>query len=143
VDRMASSWFIQRFVDPQATFGFTDHAREGDIPFDMYSGEFSHRGDACTFEVLADRFGIQDAAVFKVGQVVHDLDVKDWKYGIAEAIAVGRIVDGLRASFSDDAALLEQGIQVFEALARSFAADEKTRSPRAIKKGKRSYSRSS
>jgi hypothetical protein len=59
-----------------------------------------------------------------VGDIVHDLDMKDAKYGSPEAAAVGRIVEGLRALHADDATLLEQGIGVFDALAHSFESDE-------------------
>jgi hypothetical protein len=124
VDRMASAWLIRRFIDPTATFAFADTPGEVDVPFDMYSGEFSHHGDSCTFEVMADRFGVDSAAVAKVGHVVHDLDMKDTKYGLPEAAAVGRIVEGLRATHADDSMLLEQGIGMFDALAHSFESDE-------------------
>ena len=121
---MASAWLIRRFIDPKATFAFTDHAEGADLTFDMYTGEFSHHGDSCTFEVLADRFGLHHHAVSKVGDIVHDLDMKDDKYGPPEAAAIGRIVDGLRALHTDDATLLEHGIGVFDALAQSFESDE-------------------
>jgi hypothetical protein len=124
VDRMASAWLIRRFIDPKATFAFADHPEHADLPFDMYTGDFSHHGDSCTFEVLADRFGLRHHAVSKVGDIVHDLDMKDAKYAPPEAAAVGRIVDGLRALRADDATLLEQGIGVFDALAQSFESDE-------------------
>jgi hypothetical protein len=94
------------------------------VPFDMYSGEFSHHGDSCTFEVIVDRFGLDSAAVAKIGQVVHDLDMKDTKFGLPEAAAVGRIVEGLRATHADDSMLLEQGIGMFDALAHSFESDD-------------------
>jgi len=56
---------------------------------------------------------------------VHDLDMKDAKYGLPEAIAVGRMVDGLRALHADDATLLEHGIGMFDALAQSFDVDQR------------------
>jgi hypothetical protein len=124
VDRMASAWLIRRFIDPTATFVFAEAPGEVDVPFDMYSGEFSHHGDSCTFEVIVDRFGLDSAAVAKIGQVVHDLDMKDTKFGLPEAAAVGRIVEGLRATHADDSMLLEQGIGMFDALAHSFESDE-------------------
>ena len=102
------------------------------MPFDMYTGEFSHHGDLCTFEVIADRFGLQSAAIAKVGRLVHELDMKDAKFGLPEAAAVGRMVDGLRALPADDTTLLEQGIGMFDALAHSFESDEEAvRAPRA------------
>ena len=126
VDRMASAWLIRRFIDPKATFGFVDRPSASDVPFDMYVGEFSHQGTLCTFEVLARRFGLEGPAVARLGQVVHDLDMKDTRYGTAEAPAVGRMVDGLRQVHADDSALLEQGIVMFEALARSLESSKAT-----------------
>jgi hypothetical protein len=61
--------------------------------------------------------------VARVAQLVHDLDVKDEHYGLPEGPAVGRLIDGLRLVHADDHALLEHGIEMFEALARSFTAD--------------------
>jgi len=132
VDRMASAWLIRRFIDPNATFAFVERPSGADVPFDMYTGEFSHHGDLCTFEVLAERFLLKSAAVVKVSQIVHDLDMKDTKYDLPEAAAVGRMVEGLRALHADDATLLEQGIGMFDALAHSFQAENgSTRAPKA------------
>ncbi len=120
VDRMASAWLIRRFIDRKARFGFAAQPADSDVPFDMYAGEFSHQGALCTFEVLVRRFKIADAAVRHLGHIVHDLDMKETLYGAAETPAVGRMVDGLRQMHADDSTLLEQGIAMFEALARSL-----------------------
>ena len=120
VDRMASGWLIRRFIDPKATFGFVDRPAGADVPFDMYSGDFSHQGERCTFEVLTERFGITDAPVGRLAQIVHDIDMKENRYGTPEAPAVTRMVEGLRQLHADDATLLEHGMAMFEALARSF-----------------------
>jgi hypothetical protein len=122
VDRMASAWLIRRFIDPRATFAFVDKAASADVPFDMYdvSRGFGHRGSLCTFEVLCEEFGIVEPAVMQVAHIVHDLDLKEKTYAAPESAAIGRMVDGLRAMHTDDAMLLEQGIGMFEALARSF-----------------------
>ena len=124
VDRMASAWLIRRHIDPTAMFSFTEQPGEGDVAFDMYSGEFSHHGENCTFETLSECFGLDHPAISRIAGIVHDLDMKDAKYGHPETVAIGRIVDGLRASQADDARLLEQGMEMFEALARSFESDE-------------------
>lgn len=120
VDRMASAWLIRRFIDSKATFAFAAEPSEHDVAFDMCSGEFSHHGDLCTFEVLAQRFGIRDPAVGRVAQIVHDLDMKENRYSAPEAPTVSRMIEGLRQLHADDAMLLEQGMAMFEALARSF-----------------------
>lgn len=121
---MASAWLIRRFIDAKATFAFVDHPAASDVPFDMYAGEFSHQGPLCTFETLAQRFNLTGAPVVHIGQIVHDLDMKETRYAAPEGPAVGRMIDGLRELYADDAALLEHGIEMFEALARSFATSE-------------------
>ena len=145
VDRMASAWLIRRYIDPTATFAFVDRPAPPDVAFDMYVGEFSHQGPLCTFETLTERFGLTDIAVWRIGQIVHDLDMKDTRYAPPEAPAVRRLVDGLRQLHADDHVLLQQGMAMFEALARSFATTEvahasprPTRPPKARKKQRRS-----
>ena len=121
VDRMASAWLIRHAIDAKATFVFRAKPRGSEIPFDMYTGDFGHQGERCTFEILAARFSLRDSAVTPIGQIVHDLDMKDARYNRPEAPAVGRLVEGLRQMYKDDGVLLEHGIAMFEALARSFA----------------------
>ena len=138
---MASAWLIRRYIDKDAQFAFVETPSSADVPFDMYAGEFSHHGERCTFEVIADRFRVQNPAVVKLGHIVHDLDMKDTKYDAPEAVAVGRMVDGLRALHADDATLLEHGIGIFDALARSFESDQgppvrRTRASRALRASK-------
>lgn len=122
IDRMGSAWLIRRFIDPEARFGFVDRppASGPAIPFDMFGVEFTHHADRCTFETLVHRFGIADPAVSRLAGIVHDLDLKDAKFGAAEAAAVGAMVDGFQALYPDDHVLLEQGMTMFEALYRSF-----------------------
>ena len=120
VDRMASAWLIRRFIDPKATFAFGDQPGASDTPFDMYLGDFSHQGPLCTYEVLAKRFGLSDPVVERIGQIVHDLDIRDTQYGSPDAPAIGRMVDGLRQLHADDHTLLQHGVEMFEALARGI-----------------------
>jgi hypothetical protein len=120
VDRMASAWLIRRYIDPKAAFAFVDRPADSDVPFDMYTGGFGHRGALCTFEVLCEDFAIAAAPATRIAQIVHDLDLKENKYNAPEAAVIGRMIDGLRAVHTDDAALLEHGMGMFEALARSF-----------------------
>ena len=134
VDRMASAWLIRRFIDPRATFAFiTDVKGAGDaLPFDMFGAGFGHEGDRCTFETLAARFGIGDPAVARIGEIVHDLDLKDGKFGAPEAATLGIAIDGLQLSSMDDGVLLDQGITLFEALYRSFGQSLRPSRPRPV-----------
>jgi hypothetical protein len=124
VDRMASAWLIRRFIDPHATFAFADRRRDSDVSFDMFGGDFSHETDRCTFEVLTERFAINDPIVARISRIVHDLDLKETRYAPPEAPAIAHMIEGLRLMHPDDGMLLEQGIGMFESLARSFAASD-------------------
>lgn len=123
VDRFSSAWLIRRFVDATAVFVFASAPEKypDAVPFDMYQpAGFKHEGENCTFEVLQSRFGIAEAAVARIAEVVHDLDLKDDRFKSPHAVTIGMLVEGLRASIADDAKLLEQGILLFEALYQSL-----------------------
>jgi len=124
VDRMSSAWLIRRFIDPAARFDFCADAQAapaGSVSFDMFGGEFTHRGQHCTFETLCAHFAIAEPAVLRLAQVVHDVDLKDGYFGAPDGPTVGAAIEGLQLACADDHALLEQGIGLFEALYRSFA----------------------
>ena len=143
IDRMGSAWLIKRFIDPEARFGFVDQppASGNTIPFDMFGVEFTHDGEWCTFETLAHRFAIADPPVSRLASIVHDLDLKDAKFGAPEAAAVGAMVDGFQALYPDDHVLLEQGMTLFEALYRSFERAARPEGPRPVARRRRSPSR--
>jgi hypothetical protein len=123
VDRMSSAWLIQRFIDPEARFVFTDPAKTPQaIPFDTFDAEFGHHGTLCTFETFLDRFRIADMAARHIGRIVHDLDLKETRYAEPETSTIGRLVEGFRRTHHEDAALLRSGIEMFEALYQSISA---------------------
>jgi hypothetical protein len=119
IDRMASAWLVRRFVDPDAKFRFIDEKdfgilSSGEISFDIQGGEFTHHGDLCTFEVLMRSFGIKDKAARKIAEIVHDLDLKDDKYGNAAGSGIEEVLSGIRKTSKDDFDMLEKGMAVFE-----------------------------
>lgn len=142
IDRIASAWVIRSFVDPHATFAFGEPGaprKAGTLTFDMFEGDFTHEGDRCTFEVLCAQFGLKDARLSDVAELVHDLDLKDGKYGRAEAPLLGTLVEGLRQTEDDDQELLARGIALFEALYQGHVSPPPAprRAPRAAPAGTR------
>ena len=135
VDRMASAWLVRRFIDREARFGFAadrDAVPRNGIPFDMFGVDLSHRGEDCTFETLVKTFEIRDAAVRRMASVVHDLDLKDGRFGAPEAPAIGAVIEGLQLGYADDDALLAHGMTLFDALYRSFEQSGRRPRPRQV-----------
>lgn len=124
VDRMASAWLIRRFIDPDARFKFVDGKsytpEPGELRFDMFDAEYTHEGDACTFEVLVRRFGVAEPGIDALSQVIHDIDLKDGRHGRAETAGVALQVDGIAAGTDDDEERIRQASVMFEALSRGL-----------------------
>ncbi len=124
VDRIASAWLIRRFVDRDATFkfvppkGYRPEARE--LRFDMFEAEFTHEGDRCTFETLCARLGLGAPALHAVGEIVHDIDLKEEKFGRPETAGVARLLAGLARRTRDDRERIERGAELFDDLYESF-----------------------
>jgi hypothetical protein len=106
VDRIASSWLIRRFIDPQARLKFVPAKgyvpKDGELRFDMFEAEFTHMGDRCTFEVLVERMGLRDPALVAIGEIIHDLDLRDDKFGREENAGVRSTIDGICTVAHDD-----------------------------------------
>jgi hypothetical protein len=124
VDRIASAWLIRRFIDPGARFKFVPGTgyspQAGELRFDMFEGEFTHIGDRCTFEVLLGHAGLDDPALEAIGEVIHDIDLKDGKYGRAEVAGVRTLINGIASSSADDEQRLARGSALLDDLYSSF-----------------------
>ena len=124
VDRIGSAWLIRRFIDPAATFRFVEptgyEIAPGELRFDMYEGEYTHRGDLCTFEALREDYRLADAALRPIAEIIHDIDLKEQRYAHPETAGVARILEGICRDAEDDIRRIEQGSALFENLYRSF-----------------------
>jgi hypothetical protein len=125
VDRIASAWLIRRFIDKGARFKFVPSSgykpEPGELRFDMFEGEFTHRGDRCTFEVLVGHAGLADPALSAIGEIVHDIDLKDEKYGRAETAGVRSLIAGIATPVADDEQRIARGAVLLDGLYDSFA----------------------
>ena len=118
IDRVGSAWLIRRFIDPRAKFVFAGAVPSNReiLPFDMVDVEFSHHGDCCTFEILIRRFGIEDKAVKKIGEMIHDADLEDSKFQRSECIGIDRVLKGWAKEGVPDDEILRRGFECFDAL---------------------------
>jgi hypothetical protein len=124
VDRIACAWLIRRFIDPDAVIRFVPGKgyvpKQGELRFDMFEGEITHEGDRCSFEMLLARAGIADPALQAIAEIVHDIDLKDTKFGREEATGIASLIAGIAAANSDDEQRLAQGASVFDNLYQYF-----------------------
>jgi len=124
VDRMASAWLIRRFIDKDARFKFVPgkgyRPEAGELRFDMFEAEFTHEGDRCTFEVLLQRFALSEPALRQIAEIVHDIDLKDGKFGREDALGVDRLIAGVAMANPEDEKRLAEGSAVFNNLYEYF-----------------------
>ncbi|TAM81982.1 MAG: ChrB protein [Acidobacteria bacterium] len=118
VDRVGSAWLIRNFIDSRAKFVFSrdPEAYPGAVRFDMFAGDFTHVGDDCTFEVLIKYFKLHDRNLDQIGQLIHDADLRDAKFGRPEGIAIEIITKGWGQMDLSDEEILRRGFELFDAL---------------------------
>jgi hypothetical protein len=81
VDRVACPWLITRFIEAKAEFIFVPReqvmakARELDAtPFDVEGCKLGHHGEDVSFNSILKEYGIRDAALLLLGEIVRAAD---------------------------------------------------------------------
>lgn len=125
VDRVASAWLIQRFIDPDARFIWLESPTDcpaDALGFDFDGAAFSHVGMRVTFEVLLASFGLdQDRGLARLGAMVHALDVGG--AFVPEASGFEAMLGGARQRAPDDDHLLADIGAVLDSLYAHFSND--------------------
>ncbi|QQX88652.1 chromate resistance protein [Cupriavidus necator] len=128
VDRVASAWLIQRFIDPHARFLWLEST--GDCPddalgFDFDGATFTHVGERVSFEVMLSSFGLEsDRGLSRLGTMVHALDIGG--ISVPEASGFEAMLAGARARLADDDALLAEIGTVLDSLYAHFSTNKKS-----------------
>lgn len=113
VDRIASAWLIRRFIDPEARFKFVPakgyRPEQRELRFDMFDAEFTHESDLCTFEVLLDRMNLGETALRRIGEIIHDIDLKESKFGRPETAGIALVIAAICTRHKEDFDRIERG----------------------------------
>jgi rhodanese-related sulfurtransferase len=125
VDRIACPWLIRRFVDPNAAFLFVTPSevpgvaeRFAATPFDVEGVRWSHDGDRCTFDVMAEAFGLGSLpAIAYLATIVRGADTARPDI-VPEAAGLLAVSLGLSRMYADDLEQLDAGMLVYDALYR-------------------------
>jgi len=117
VDRLATAWLVQRFVDRNPSFTWLSDPKKcpnSALGYDFDGATFTHVGDKVTFEVVAESFGLLEApALRRLAQLVHYIDVGG--IPVDEASGFEMLVRGLQARYAGDDELLAASLPVFDA----------------------------
>jgi rhodanese-related sulfurtransferase len=122
IDRIACPWLIRRFVDPEATFLFVPTERvfdvaseSGAIAYDIPGSEpFSHDGELCSFDAFLKVYAIKDPALDTLALIVRGADTGRLEL-TPQSPGLLALSLGLSANFTDDHAMLEHGIVMYDA----------------------------
>jgi hypothetical protein len=138
LDRVASLWLVKRFVDPDAVFVFVPWGQEDRrpadaIPLAIPRAELGpHDHDGTTFDKILAKYRLDDPALRAIGRVI-TAGVEYVLHGYRPPaddtpgqIAVGllAISEGTMLINEDDAAILERGMPVYDALYGYFRAHQ-------------------
>jgi hypothetical protein len=70
--------------------------------------------------VLLAKAGLADPALAAIGEIVHDIDLKEAKFGREETSGIAHLLAGLTSTQPDDAARIDRGGTIFEDLYEYF-----------------------
>lgn len=121
VDRLACAWFIRRFIHPKAVIRYSTHPQSDEVRFDMRGADFGHHGNLCTFESMIHRFGLEDPALQTIGEIVHDIDIRDGAYLRPQTSGIDAILKGWLLEKLTDQELESHGVVLFQGLYASLS----------------------
>ncbi len=125
VDRLASAWLIQRFIDKEASFLWLESPADcppDALGFDFDGARFTHIDNLVSFEVLLASFTLEQPELKRLAAIIHYLDAGGFQP--QEASGLEQILWGLRDSINDDDQLLLAATSIFDALFLAFSNKE-------------------
>jgi rhodanese-related sulfurtransferase len=136
IDRIACPWLVSRFIDPEAEFIYVPAATVletakniGATPYDVPNVEFGHHGEFCSFDAFVRAYDISDAALDRLALIVRGADTGGPDL-TPQSQGLLAISQGLKVNFTDDHAMLAQGMVVYDALYSWCRAQENSTSGR-------------
>lgn len=121
IDRLACIWLIRRFINPNAEIRYSHEVAPDEVAFEMKDAAFGHCGNLCTFEVMTTAFDLNDVGLQVVGEIVHEIDLRDGQYARPETTGVDAVLQGWLLGNLSDAELELCGIKLFEGLYTVFS----------------------
>jgi hypothetical protein len=136
LDRVASPWLIQRFVDPQAHFVFVPWGQEDTRPSDAIAFGLpgvelgAHDEQGTTFEKIIRKYALDDPSLHDIARVIHSGVAQVLHHAKVESddrwgqIAAGllAISEGMMLVHTTDEAILQASFPIYDALYANLRA---------------------
>lgn len=129
VNRAATAWLIQRFIDPAGTVLFVEpeevaeaQRRHGATGFDAPDATYPHADAAgrCSFEALVEEHCAHDIALVALARIVHGADFREQIDLTPESAGLRAISDGFPLVTASDHETVERAGFLYDALYASL-----------------------
>ena len=129
VNRIATAWLIERFIDPHAEFIFVPpeevarvQQEQGAKGFDAPGATYPHKDDRgrCSFEALVDEHCTNDAALQVLARIVHCADFPEEPQTEPAAAGLRAVSQGFPLTTADDHDALAKASFLYDALYASL-----------------------
>ncbi len=121
-DRLACAWLIRRFIDPEGSVLWLDKVQSPPaeaVGFGFDGARFGNSASQVTFEVMLQRFNLaKNAALQKIGAIVHFLEVRDAP--VPEAAGVQTLLQGAARRSANEDELLAEAEKTFDLLYEAY-----------------------
>ena len=87
---------------------------------------FGHHQNSCTFETFLTIFNLQDSILQIMGEIIHEIDLRDGKFFHPQTEGVVAILDGWRQAGLSNKELETHGVVLFEGLFSALNRDPKS-----------------
>jgi hypothetical protein len=132
VDRLACIWLIRRFINPSAVIRYSHSAEPDEIAFEMKKAQFEHCGNLCTFEVMVKAFDLEDSGMQVIGEIVHEIDLRDGLFARPETVGVEALLQGWLLANLSDTELESRGVALFEGLYTAFSHGQRRKPEKGL-----------
>ncbi|MFL5437855.1 MAG: chromate resistance protein ChrB domain-containing protein [Myxococcales bacterium] len=125
VNRIATAWFVRRFIDAEPVFLFVEPEQvaavqdeQGATGFDAFGARYPHRDQhgRCSFEALVAEHRPGDGALRELARIVHCADFADEVQDVPEAAGLRAISRGFPLVARDDHDAVEKASFLYDAL---------------------------
>ncbi len=121
-DRLACSWLVRRFVDPEATLTWlekTEALPADSIGFGFEGAHFGNTQTRVTFEEMLVKLDLaKNPALAKIGSIVHFLEIRGTP--VAEAAGVQTLLQGAQRRSNSEKELLTEAEKTFDLLYEAY-----------------------